>query len=211
MVRNRITWKYLFLFALLVLNVFTKSLPIEKSLPASVVSHNSLPKLEINNFVGPEVISDETKNIKSAVSKNARPCNETVLTEDDGSVDVSKTLTYRTSDLSRNIRPGQTVQGYEVKISFDDNIFHGEVVIDVRPANVDDSIILHRQGLDIHDVRVGHHSVADAESVDYDDDDDEILEIFPNDDDNSYVVVIEYSGEISNIGKGIFQRDFNDQ
>lgn len=202
-------WRFLFLFALLIINVFAKSLPM-KTLPAIVVSDTSLLKLEIPKFDELEVISDsETKKFESVAAENTRPSNETVLTEDGESIKASKASTYRTRSLLRNVRPGQRVEHYEVKISFDGNTFNGEVVFDVVPATREDSIILHRKDLDVHDVRVGSQSIENAESVDYNDDDDEIIEIFPNDDGNSFVVVIEYSGEISNIRKGISQRDFN--
>lgn len=200
----------MFLFAVLILNGFTKSLPIEKSLPALNVYDTSLPKLEIPKFGGHEVISEsETKKNKFDVADNSRPSNETVLTEDDGSIDATETLLNQTRSILKQIRPGQEVDGYEVKITFDGDTFHGEVLIDVTPASREDSIVLHIEDLEVHEVLIDLNSVDNAESADFDINNGRLV-IEPNNEGSSYVIIIKYSGEIRNLGHGIVQREFND-
>lgn len=210
MVRNRMKWRFLFLFAVLILNVFTKSLPIEQSLPALVVSDTSLPKLEIAKFDGPEVKSEyKTKKFKFAAVENTKPNNDTVLTENDGSIDASRVSINRTLSLTRNVSPGQEVQSYDVTISFDGDNFNGEVIMYVIPVTREDSIRFHMEALDIHEVRVGLRE-EDAEPRGYDIDEG-VIEIHPDMERNIFCVIIEYSGPVSNFGNGIFRGDFNDQ
>lgn len=207
MVRDKMQWRFLFLFAVLILNVFTKSLPIEKSLPASVLPDTSLPKLETQKFYGPEVISDsETIQFKSDVAEIARPSNERVLTED-----TSQVPTNSTRSFIRNIRPGQLVHRYSVDITFDGDTFNGEVVIDVQrdPDTRNVPITFHIEELNIHKVRAGMNSVDAAEQENFEPGEG-ILKISPNFPSNNYVIIIEYSGKISNFGKGIFQGGFNE-
>lgn len=208
MIRSGIQCKFLFLFALLALNVFTKSLPIDKS-SVLHVSVTSLPKLETSKFDGSQMISDsETKTFKSDVAENARPNNETVPTDDDVRIDASEVST----NLTRNVRPGQVVHGYSVKISFDENgIFNGEVVINVEvdSATSDEPIIFHLEALDVHEVRTGLASVDTTEEAEFNIGVG-IIEIYPNNIDSTDSVIIKYSGEISNSGKGVFQGGVND-
>lgn len=210
MFRKKIKCRFLFLFGLLILNVFTKSLPIEKSLSALLVSDTSLPKLEMPKFDGTEVISEsETTTFKTVLVENARQNNETILTEDHVATDASKVSTNRTRSLTSNISSGQIVNNYSVKISFDGGMFNGLVVINVEPANSDDPIIFHLEALDVHEVRTGLHSVDGVEPAEFEIGDG-IIEIFQINSISTSYVVIEYSGEISNFGKGIFQGGFND-
>lgn len=205
MIRNKTKCKFLILLALLISNVVTKSLSIEKILPALVLTDTNLTKLEMTKFHGPELVSNSGgKGFKSDVAGNAWPSNETIVTVVDGSIAASKTLTNRTRSITKNIRPGQEVQGYEVKISFHGDTFNGEVVIYVTPVTSAASIIFHIEELVVHGVLVGLNSADSARFVDFDIHDG-FIEIFPNMESNSYVIVIIYSGEISNFGKGISQ------
>lgn len=205
MVRNRMKWRFLFLFAVLILNVFTKSLPVDKSTSVLVLSDVSLRKLEIPKLDGLEVISDsETNTFKSDVPENRRPSNDAVFTED-----ASKASTNRTRNLARNIRPGQGVESYSVKISFGDDTFNGVVEIEVRMGSDDDSIVFHVKGLDIDSVRIGLHWDNMEETSDINEEDG-VLEIAPRHVNRVQYVEIVYSGEISNFGTGIFRGSFDD-
>lgn len=205
MIQNTMKWGFLFLFAVLILKVFTKSLPIEKSASVLVLPNISLPKLKMLNLEGPKVISDsETKTFKSDVAENARPSNEAIFTED-----VSNSSTYCTRSLTRNIRPGQVVHRYLVKISFGDDTFDGVAEIDVQLGSHDDSIKFHIEGLDIGPVLSGLHLGNMGNPSDIIDEDG-ILEIVPRNKGIHQIVVIEYSGEITNFGKGIFRGSFDD-
>lgn len=213
MVRNKTKWRFSFLFILLILNVFTKSLPIDKSLPGLIVSDDSLTKLELPMINIPEVIRvSENETFKSDEVENAKLSNENVIhTEDSGSIDASKTSSNHTRSLARQLRPGQTVNHYAVEISFDGDTFHGRVVIDLRLTwdSRDDPIVFHAEGLDIQSVLTGVHSEETASITDFEPEDG-ILEIFPDPPANSHIVIIEYSGQIGDSGAGIFHADFND-
>lgn len=205
MVRIRKKWRFLSLLTLLILNVFTKSSPIEKNPSALVVFDSSLTNLDVPKLDGLEVISDsETKTFKFNVAVNARPSNKTVLTED-----ANKILTNRTRSLVRNISHGQTILSYSVKISFAGDMFNGEVVINLQVDSTDDPVIFHLEALNVHDVRAGILSEDNAQTVHFDPRDG-IIEVFLNNPGGLHIVVIEYSGEISNFGKGIFQGGVND-
>lgn len=205
MVRNRIKWSFFFLLSVLILNVFTKSLSIEKSLSAIDLSDTSLPKSKTLQLEGPEVKSDsEIRTFKSDVVVNARSSNEAVYTED-----ANIALINNTRSLIRNIRPGQTIENYAVKITFDGDTFNGEAVFDVLFDSTEDPLIFHLEALDIHEVRTGINTPEDAQPTDFNPDDG-TLEIFLDGGGRHRVVVIEYSGEISNFGNGIFQGSFND-
>lgn len=207
MFRYKTQPNFLFLFTVLILNVLTKSSPIEKSLPASVLSDTSLVKLVTQKFDVSEMISDsEAKKIKSGVAENLRLSNESVLSED-----TNQFPTNSTHSIIRNVRPGQVVHRYSVNITFDGGTFNGEVEIHVQidPETRNDPIVFHREGLDIHKVDAGLNSIDAPEQASFELGDG-IVKISPNFPSNMYVLIIEYSGEISNFGKGIFQGGFDE-
>lgn len=200
MVRIRKKLKFLSLLTLLTLNVFTKSSPIGKNSFDPSLPNLNMPKLNVL-----EVISDsKTKTFKSNVAVNARLSNETVLTED-----TTKISTNRTRSLVRNLRHGQTILSYSVKISFAGDMFNGEVVISLQVDSTDDPVIFHLEALNVHNVRAGIVSEDNAQTVEFDPRDG-IIEIFLNNPGGAHIIIITYSGEISNFGKGIFQGGVND-
>lgn len=205
MVRNKFKCRFLFLLSVLILNVCTKSLPVEKILSVLDSSVTSIPKQKILKWDGPEVITDsEISTFRSNVAENARPSNEGVRTE------VANTLSIdSTRSLARNIRPGQRVQSYLVKISFEGDTFNGEAVISLSFDIMDDPIKFHYEALDIQDVRISSTTADAAQGVHFNPEDG-ILEIDLEGVSRNRVVVIEYTGEISNFGNGIFQGSFND-
>lgn len=181
-------WWFLFVLAFLTLNVFTNSSPIEKTSPALIMLDPSLPKLIMTKLDGPD-----------EVTEIARPNNETVFTEDVREVSINRAYSFK-----RNIRPGQRVRSYLVKISFDGDTFNGEAIIDLLVDSTNEPVLFHLESLEVHTIIMSDT----AQSVEFNPGDG-ILEIFLNNAGTNHIVIV-YSGKINNFGRGIFQGGFDD-
>lgn len=194
-------WWFLFVLAFLTLNVFTNSSPIEKTSPALIMLDPSLPKLIMTKLDGPDEVTRASKiePFTSEVTEIARPNNETIFT-----VDVREVSINRDSSFERNIRPGQRVRSYSVKISFDGDTFNGEAIIDLLVDSTNDPVLFHLESLEVHTIIMSDT----AQSVEFNPGDG-ILEIFLNNAGTNHIVIV-YSGKINNFGRGIFQGGFDD-
>lgn len=117
---------------------------------------------------------------------------------------------FSKNSLLRNVRPGQEVRQYTVEITLDGPNFNGRAVMDVRldADTREDPIVFHAQDLDIQRVMTGIFTDANLVDTNFNAD-DPILEIFPAQRASSYIVVVEYTGRLSNTRYGLYQADYN--
>lgn len=192
MVRRKIKWKFAFCFYVIVLNVLTKSLPIDTTVRSIVTIDDSY-----KNFVNQDsTIQNVLENIITA----EEPCEEKIIN------------TTRNAVLRQNLRPGQTVRRYSVELDLNGASFTGRAVIDVAldQSTRDDPILLYAEDLTIDLVLAGVFTDANTVPVEFDQYDG-MLEIRPSQPATSYIIIVNYSGSITNFGAGIFQGEFNGQ
>ncbi|KAH9643210.1 hypothetical protein HF086_012872 [Spodoptera exigua] len=119
--------------------------------------------------------------------------------------------------LRNQVRPGMEVLNYAVEISADVNAgtFNGRAVIQVRfsdESTREDPVVLHVADLNINAVRysiMGGSNQLDAPFST--DDDDQILEIEPEQIALLYTFFIEYSGALNVAGKGLYRGSYGDK
>nr|WAK99419.1 aminopeptidase N 9 [Spodoptera frugiperda] len=186
MVWAKFKWKCIFFTYIILFNVFTKSLPLINS-PSSLKSNIDSENIE-TNFA--------TKSAEESLENYSG--NKYVT--DDGDV----TVNANRSDLFKNVRPGQTVRSYELEITINGDSFNGRALLEVNltPDTREDSIVLHVEDLNINSVRAGIMGGSNMQDVDFGVDDGE-LEISPGTA-STHMVLIEYSGQLSNNGRGLY-------
>ncbi|KAJ2952369.1 hypothetical protein O0L34_g4653 [Tuta absoluta] len=212
MVRRKFKWKFGVIFSILLLSVFTKSLPIEKgvsSLPLTVTdttfSGLVLPDLiEPVNKARNVEIENESKNESSLQTQNEKFNSTDIVASN-----------YTRNGLIRQIRPDQDIRNYNIQITIDGNRFKGRAMIDLRvdQALREDPLLFHAEDMTIDSVLLGILTDANAQTVPFKyKADDGILEVSTDSRSGAtYVVIVEYSAPIRNDGTGIFKADFNDQ
>ncbi|KAH9643211.1 hypothetical protein HF086_012873 [Spodoptera exigua] len=200
MVWSKFKWKCIFFTYIILFNVLTTSLPINK--PSSLLNVNT----ESENF---ETNSATKENFETNLATKAAeelfekysdiPDFNNDVTVSDVAVNASR------SDLFRNVRPGQTIRSYAVEITVDGDSFNGRVVLDVllTAATREDDIILHAEGLNINSVKTGVLSGTNLQDAEFNLDDGR-LEISPDSVASTYSIIIEYTGQISNTGRGLY-------
>ncbi|KAJ8733124.1 hypothetical protein PYW08_001422 [Mythimna loreyi] len=192
MVRTRLKWKCIFFSSIILLNVFTKSLPINtqiKSLTNSDTNFkNSETPIVIEPVQGFPVPNSETIVDNKNVSVMGVPVNET-----------------RDFMFRQNVRPGQTVRSYAVEITVNGDSFDGRAVLNVYLSDDtrDDEIVVHVDGLDINSVKAGLLSIANANDAEFWIDGDRLF-ISPAIPGQLFFVVIEYSGALASNGHGLY-------
>ncbi|XP_049870319.1 membrane alanyl aminopeptidase-like [Pectinophora gossypiella] len=210
MVRRKNKWKFGFILYMLLLSVFTKSLPIEKSASSGPLLVTT--DTNFGNLVVPEDFIVTTQ-LSSVADNNVPTIQESNATDEINATAVDSpenSTLYVSRDFDRSLRPEQEAREYVVQITFDGNSFRGRVAINTRvTANLDDPLVFHVEDLNIDSVRVGTITEDNAVDTGFNVDDG-ILEIFPERESTIYRVIIEYNGQIRNDGIGIFKGDFND-
>lgn len=198
MVRNKFKWKFaLFLYSIL-LNVFTKSLPIDTR-PSLITTETSF----VSSDLGTSTI-ETTFNVNTL--QNEIKTSEAITNETE-----ARNATVPRNSMLREVRPGQEVRNYDIELTYDGNQFIGRIVIDVvlTLETREDPIVFHAVDLDITRVMTGVFTEANAIDADFDLDDG-LLEISPPQLATSYVVIIYYSIQLSNGGPGVYFGEGND-
>ncbi|XP_030032718.2 membrane alanyl aminopeptidase [Manduca sexta] len=188
MVWDILKWKCAVLY-LVTLSVFGKSLPIDTQTANSIITTETAFTNAIELTVKtPEEVLEE--NVQATLVQRSN---------------FTKSFNITRNTLLRNIRPGQQVRQYVVSITFDDEEFHGRAVIDVvvTDATRGENLVFHFDDVEIDSVQTGVFTIASAVDADFDLDDG-ILEIEPAQDATSYIVIVEYTGELSNTGRGLY-------
>lgn len=170
--------------------MFTKSLPIDqKQVGSSSINSNVL---DIKNLVSSSVSEAVQEEVKVAVV-------------DRNTVNETETRNWTRNSLIRQIRPGQLVRQYAVQLTLDGNSFHGRAVIDVvldQETNAD-PIVLHAEGIAVTSVEAGVFTEANAQPAGFGQFDG-VLEIQPVQIALSYILIVEYTGQIDRIGRGLY-------
>lgn len=189
--RSRFKWKCAFISYLVLLNVFTKSLPIKDTKLSTLTTTDTV-------FQNAEVplVADTTEELTTE--------NSDTTLEIRNDTDVTIPANISSHNLLRNIRPGQEIRQYAIELTDEGNTFSGRIVIDIvlTQATREDPIVLHADGLDILSVKAGVFTDASAVDVGFNLD-GQILEIFPDVIASSYIVVIEYTGQYAVGGQGL--------
>ncbi|KAJ8733125.1 hypothetical protein PYW08_001423 [Mythimna loreyi] len=127
------------------------------------------------------------------------------------------TIVNATGDdsIRGNIRPGQVVRSYSLEITVNNNTvngntFDGRAVLDIMltPATREDAIILHVKDLLIKSVKVGMFSSVNVVEADFHVDYEELY-IYPTIVALSYIVIIEYTGYLTESGLGLHLGKYN--
>ncbi|KAM3967321.1 membrane alanyl aminopeptidase [Aphomia sociella] len=195
MVRRKFKWKLAFFFYLILLNVFTKSFPIDTTIKSTTIADtvfNNIQALELPT-IEPSPKNEVTEATKSTV-------NATV-----GVVNGTRNVPFR------DIREGQQVKQYAIEISVNGNSFDGRAVlfVELDRNTREDPILLHFEDLNIKSVQASVFTAANPIDADFFDDDG-ILEISPQLIASSYVLFIEYSGQLENGGRGFHLGQYGD-
>lgn len=237
MVRGRVKWKFVFLFYIVILNVFIKSLPIDIKVPSLTTSDTvfgNLPVIEVTENIENQVTeksSDEANEeieivVKTTQNEVFNTTRQQMKPKEDNNHTVelgifaTEEVPTNASTISRNItrdsfvrqiRPGQQATQYAIELTLNGGSFTGRAVINVNLEFVsrEDPILFHVEDLNIQSVLVGLFSQGNAGAAEFNVDDG-VLEISPPVVASSYIVIIEYSGTIFSNGQGLFQSDFGD-
>ncbi|KAG6458907.1 hypothetical protein O3G_MSEX011116 [Manduca sexta] len=185
MVREKFKWKLTILLNLLLLNVFTKCLPIETR-PASYIT-TSETAFTSSNAMTLEI--PET-HVEEVTANNIIP-------------NITHAITF--NSLLRNVRPGQDVRQYAIELTLNGNQFTGRAVLDVviTEASMEDNLKFHFDGVTIQSVQTGVFTVASAVPAEFTLDDG-ILEIEPTQNAATFIVIVEYTGTMGNDGQGLY-------
>ncbi|XP_059049748.1 aminopeptidase N-like [Achroia grisella] len=188
MVRRKLQWKLALFFYLILLNVFTKSLPIDKTILESTTvsdtAFNSLPILEIPTDVP----------LRSNVVTNVQVQNATATERN-----ITRNI------IVSEVRPGQNAAAYSIELNFDGDSFEGRAIINVllRDDTLEDEILLHAEDITVNSV-VKILDNSQLIPLDYTEDDG-ILEISVPDNliATRHNLHIEYSGSFESNGHGL--------
>lgn len=212
MARTKFKWKLAILSYLILVNVYTKSFPIETKFPSLVTTSTifktaEIPEIENNNDSNTSGIKDEILSTEDfpSVDSFTEPIER-------NHSDIILNMT-RNNLLRQNIRPGQNIQSYAIEITPNGNTFTGRAVIRVEltPGTREDAIILHCVDLNIQSVLAGTFSEENAVQAWFNhDNDDGILEIEPADVAGTYVLIITYTGSLATGGQGLYLGQYND-
>lgn len=220
MARTKIKWKFAFFTYLILVNVCTKSLPISTILPAlttsdTVFQHGDVPAIEtaVSSFRNRVAAIAEHENLTAAANKTNALITEPPATDSHTIfTDLNSTHVYnRTRNtLLRNVRPGQEIRQYAVQLTVSENTFTGRAVIDVvlQFATREDPIVLHVEGLTILSVMAGVFTETNALPADFDVDEG-LLEIEPSIIASSYILIIEYTGSLTTVGRGLYRGSYD--
>ncbi|XP_035438240.2 membrane alanyl aminopeptidase-like isoform X2 [Spodoptera frugiperda] len=183
MVWSKFKWKCIFFTYIILFNVFTNSLPATKSTSLENFKTEFATKTFGKFIKNYSDILDGNKNVFG------------------GNVPVNATR----SDLFRSVRPGQTVLSYEVEIKVNFDSFNGRAVLDISLTadTREDCIVLHAVGLTFNTVKtgvLGGSVITDASFFN----DGRQLKICPVNTALSHTVIIEYTGQLSNTGQGLY-------
>lgn len=111
----------------------------------------------------------------------------------------------------QNVRPGQTVLKYNIKIRRNGDRFEGQALMEVRLTEQtrEDAIILNFVELNIERVRVGVLTASNLVDTPYNIDDG-LLEISPAQVASTYQVLVEYTANFRNDGIGLYIGRFDE-
>lgn len=195
MARRTLKWKFVIISCLILLNVFTKSLPVYDSKLRSITT---IDKLEIPRIT--EDLTAEDSDIKHI---------ETETKIDDEVSEVPVNLT--SNNMLRIVRPGQAVESYTISLTPEGNTFTGRAVIEVSiTADTRENDIRFYIGTSrIHAVRAALFSSSTPNNVDYTIS-NRILRISPGQNALSYVLEIDFTGQMRVAGHGFFYGGFFD-
>lgn len=178
--------------------MFTKSLPINTKLPSLTTTDTVFKSADI------PIVTEAAEEFGEAYSETTvEPKNETKLV---APVNVTRDA------LFRQIRVGQEVRRYTIELTANGDTFNGRavLVVNLDEATREDPIVLHADQLDINSVRVGVFTEANAVDAGFALDAG-ILEIFPEVEASTYIVIIEYSGQLTDSGKGLYLGHYDDE
>ncbi|NP_001266329.1 membrane alanyl aminopeptidase-like [Bombyx mori] len=199
MARRKYKWKFTFFYFLILLNIFTNCLPIDKKL---------------RQTTNDATFSDSNPDANSAESHLSQPDTfdekTKFIPEDDSKRTAIVSTNAERNQAGETVRPGQTISSYEVEITIEENRFKGRAVIELElDANTrDDPIKLYSEDLDVTSVRTGVFTEANSLAATFRLRDG-FLEITPVQSTTSYVVVVEYTGILRNDGNGIYRVEGN--
>ncbi|CAG5041311.1 unnamed protein product [Parnassius apollo] len=184
MARRIRKWTLAVFLPIFIINVFVEPLPISREILKPVL-----------DMTFPETATENT-NFKTDLN------HDHLATE---VIQIENTV-EEIRNVTRNVRPGQVVGNYAIEISLNGNGFSGRALMDVR-LDIDsreDPIVFHIEDLQIQRVLTGVFTDVNAVDTDFFFD-DSILEIFPAQVASTYVVIIEYTGQLSNNPFGLYE------
>ncbi|CAK1599087.1 unnamed protein product [Parnassius mnemosyne] len=188
MVRRIRKWTLALFLSIIIINVFVESLPISRKILT--------PGLDVTF----PVTTAEAANFKTDLDED----NSTEIIETENTAEEIKYVT-------RNVRPGQEVRNYAVEISLNGKSFSGRAVMSVR-LDIDsrgDPIAFHLENLEVQKVLTGVFTDVNAVETEFSVK-DSILKISPSQVASTYVVIIEYTGQLSNNLFGLYEGHYDD-
>ncbi|KOB74749.1 Aminopeptidase N-11 [Operophtera brumata] len=206
MARTKFKWKLAIFSYLILVNVFTKSLPIDTRLPSLITTDNVFKISEIPdvaNILRAHAAITEDEVLPTEETPSIDNSTEII---DGNHTDIILNMT-RNALLRQDVRPGQNVREYAIEITPTGNSFTGRAVITVELtfATREDPIVLHcDDDLNIQSVMVGVFTETNALQANFDHDEG-LLEIEPVQIASSYILIISYSGSLTIAGQGLNQ------
>lgn len=176
---------------------------IVKSLP---IKRNGLNN-DADNIVEKLVAEAENVQLTETESQTESVEDNWFINNDLGMNDDGRNSNSNVGQGNSNARPGMFIQSSSINVAVNGDSFNGRIVMDVRVTGEtrNKNLLFDVQGLIITSVQVGLISEANAGPAPFWMSFGNRLEVDPPTRSNSYVVVVEYMGNIRNDGQGFYR------